>query len=113
MVAPAVRIAVGDHFQIPKGENSFAKLVEALRIMGFDQIYDTNFAADLTVMEESAEFAARLEKGEKLPLFTSCCPGWVKYCENKYPEFAENISTCRPRRECFPAVDQRILQRIR
>ena len=71
-VAPAVRIAVGDHFQIPKGENSFAKLVEALRIMGFDQIYDTNFAADLTVMEESAEFAARLEKGEKLPLFTSC-----------------------------------------
>lgn len=54
-VAPAVRIAVGDHFQIPKGENSFAKLVEALRIMGFDQIYDTNFAADLTVMEESAE----------------------------------------------------------
>ena len=103
-VAPAVRIAVGDHFQIPKGENSFAKLVEALRIMGFDQIYDTNFAADLTVMEESAEFAARLEKGEKLPLFTSCCPGWVKYCENKYPEFAENISTCRSPQGMFSAV---------
>ena len=103
-VAPAVRIAVGDHFQIPKGENSFAKLVEALRIMGFDQIYDTNFAADLTVMEESAEFAARLEKGEKLPLFTSCCPGWVKYCENKYPEFAKNISTCRSPQGMFSAV---------
>ena len=103
-VAPSVRIAVGDHFQIPKGKNSFGKLVEALRIMGFDEIYDTNFAADLTVMEESAEFAERLSKGENLPLFTSCCPGWVKYCENKYPEFAENLSTCRSPQGMFSAV---------
>lgn len=94
-VAPAVRVAVGDSFNIPKGENSFGKLVAALRTMGFDEIYDTSFAADLTVMEESKELAERLEKNEKLPLFTSCCPGWVKYCENKYPEFAENVSTCR------------------
>lgn len=103
-VAPAVRLAVGDHFGIPKGENSFGKLVEALRMMGFDEIYDTNFAADLTVMEESAELAERLEKNEGLPLFTSCCPGWVKYCENKYPEFAGNISTCRSPQGMMSAV---------
>lgn len=94
-VAPAVRVAVGDSFNLPKGENSFGKLVAALRIMGFDQIYDTSFAADLTVMEETKEFSERLEKNEALPLFTSCCPGWVKYCENEYPELADYISTCR------------------
>lgn len=103
-IAPAVRIAVGDHFGIPKGENSFGRLVEALRIMGFDEVYDTNFAADLTVMEESKEFVERLEKNEKLPLFTSCCPGWVKYCETKYPEFAEHISTCRSPQGMMSAV---------
>lgn len=103
-IAPAVRIAVGDHFHIPKGENSFGKLVAALRLMGFDQIYDTNFAADLTVLEESAEFAKRLESGENLPLFTSCCPGWVKYCENKYPEYVKNISTCRSPQGMFSAI---------
>ncbi|KAB1437825.1 [FeFe] hydrogenase, group A [Candidatus Galacturonibacter soehngenii] len=94
-VAPAVRVAVGDSFNIPKGENSFGKLVTALRIMGFDEVYDTSFGADLTVMEESKELAQRLEKNEKLPLFTSCCPGWVKYCENRYPDLTDNISTCR------------------
>lgn len=94
-VAPAVRVAIGDNFNIPKGENSFGKLVAALRIMGFDEIYDTSFGADLTVMEESEELAKRLETGENLPLFTSCCPGWVKFCENKYPEFVDNISSCR------------------
>ncbi len=103
-VAPAVRLAVGDHFGIPKGENSFGKLVEALRIMGFDEVYDTNFAADLTVMEEAEEFLDRLSKGEKLPLFTSCCPGWVRFCEKKYPEFAANISTCRSPQGMFSAV---------
>lgn len=103
-VAPAVRVAVGDHFGIPKGKNSFSKLVEALRIMGFDEVYDTNFAADLTVMEESKELAERLTKNEKLPLFTSCCPGWVKYCEEKYPEFAEHISTCRSPQGMMSAV---------
>lgn len=101
-IAPAVRLAVGDHFGIQKGENSFGQLVEALRIMGFDEIYDTNFAADLTVMEESKELAECLEK--KRLLFTSCCPGWVKYCETKYPEFAENISTCRSPQGMMSAV---------
>ncbi len=103
-IAPAVRVAVGDKFNLPKGENSMGKLVKALRVMGFDAVYDTNFGADLTVMEEAKEFAERLKSGERLPLFTSCCPGWVKFCENKYPEFADNISTCRSPMSMFSPV---------
>ena len=103
-IAPAVRLAVGDKFGFPKGENTMGKLVAALRVMGFDKVYDTNFAADLTVVEESKEFAERLEKNENLPLFTSCCPGWVKFCETKYPEFAGNISSCRSPQGMFSAV---------
>ena len=103
-IAPAVRIAVGDWFGLPKGENVMGKLVKALRIMGFDEVYDTNFGADLTVVEESREFAERLKSGENLPLFTSCCPGWVKFCENKYPEFTKNVSTCRSPMSMFSPV---------
>ncbi|MBQ9765630.1 MAG: (2Fe-2S)-binding protein [Lachnospiraceae bacterium] len=103
-IAPAVRVAIGDKFGIPKGENSIGRLAAALRRMGFDEIYDTNFAADLTVIEESKEFLERLESGENLPLFTSCCPGWVKFCENKYPEFRKNISTCRSPQQMFGAL---------
>lgn len=103
-IAPAVRVAIGDKFGIPKGENSLGKLVAALRRMGFDEVYDTNFGADLTVMEESKELLERLEAGDNLPLFTSCCPGWVKFCENKYPEFRKNISTCRSPQQMFGAL---------
>lgn len=103
-IAPAVRVAVGERFGLARGENSMGKLVKALRIMGFDAVYDTNFGADLTVIEESKEFAARLESGENLPLVTSCCPGWVKFCENRYPEFASHISTCRSPQGMFSAV---------
>ena len=103
-IAPAVRIAIGDKFGIPKGENSLGKLVAALRRIGFDEIYDTNFAADLTVIEESKEFLERLNSGENLPLFTSCCPGWVKFCEKRYPEFRKNISTCRSPQQMFGAL---------
>ena len=103
-IAPAVRVAVGDKFGIPKGENSLGKLVAALRRMGFDEIYDTDFGADLTIMEESKEFLERVKSGEKLPLFTSCCPAWVKFCEQKYPELRENISTCRSPQQMFGAV---------
>ncbi len=100
-IAPAVRVAVGDKFGYTKGENSLGKLVAALRRMGFDEIYDTYFGADLTIMEESKEFIERFKSGEKLPLFTSCCPAWVKYCEQKYPELAENLSTCVLRSRCL------------
>lgn len=104
MIAPAVRVAVGEEFQLPEGENNKGTLVAALHRMGFDAVYDTNFAADLTVMEESAEFLERLEKGENLPLFTSCCPAWVKYCETFYPDLKEHISTCRSPQGMFGAV---------
>ena len=103
-IAPAVRVAIGDKFGIPKGENILGRLVAALRRMGFDEVYDTNFGADLTVMEESAELLERLKSGKNLPLFTSCCPGWVKFCENRYPEFRENISTCRSPQAMFGAL---------
>lgn len=103
-IAPAVRVAAGDKFGIKKGENTLGRLVAALRRIGFDEVYDTNFGADLTVMEESKELVERLESGENLPLFTSCCPAWVKFCENRYPEFRKNISTCRSPQEMFGAL---------
>ena len=103
-IAPAVRVAVGDKFGIKKGENTLGRLVAALRRIGFDEVYDTNFGADLTVMEESKELVERLGSGENLPLFTSCCPAWVKFCENRYPEFRKNISTCRSPQEMFGAL---------
>lgn len=103
-IAPAVRVAIGDKFGIPKGENSLGRLVAALRRMGFDEIYDTNFGADLTVMEEAKELVERLEAGDNLPLFTSCCPAWVKFCENEYPELRKHISTCRSPQQMFGAL---------
>ena len=103
-IAPAVRVAVGDKFGIKKGENTLGRLVAALRRIGFDEVYDTNFGADLTVMEESKELVERLGSGENLPLFTSCCPAWVKFCENRYPEFRKKISTCRSPQEMFGAL---------
>ncbi|MCB6294127.1 [FeFe] hydrogenase, group A [Anaerostipes caccae] len=103
-IAPAVRVAVGDKFGIPKGENVLGRLVAALRRIGFDEVYDTNFGADLTVMEESKELVERLESSDNLPLFTSCCPAWVKFCENRYPQFRKNISTCRSPQEMFGAL---------
>jgi NADH-quinone oxidoreductase subunit G len=103
-IAPAVRVAIGERFGLPKGENVIGLLVAALRRLGFDRVYDTNFGADLTVMEESKEFHERLTSGGKLPLFTSCCPAWVKYCEQKYPEFKENLSTCKSPQEMFGAL---------
>lgn len=103
-IAPAVRVAIGDKFGIPKGENTLGRLVAALRMIGFDEIYDTNFGADLTVMEESKELVERLESGENLPLFTSCCPAWVKFCENRYPQFHKNLSTCRSPQGMFGAL---------
>lgn len=103
-IAPAVRIAVGESFGLPRGTNSMGKLVTALRRMGFDKVYDTSFGADLTVYGESQELVERLKTGEDLPLFTSCCPGWVKFCKDSYPELTSNISTCRSPQGMFSAV---------
>ena len=103
-VAPAVRVAVGDAFGLTKGHSVMGKLVAVLHRMGFDEVYDTAFAADLTIMEESKEFLDRVEKGEKLPLFTSCCPAWVKYLCDQYPEYKDNLSTCRSPQGMFSAV---------
>ena len=103
-IAPAVRVAIGEAYGLPAGENVLDKLVTALKIMGADEVYDTIFGADLTVREESAEFLRRLETGENLPLMTSCCPAWVKFVENEYPEFKANISTCRSPQAMFSAI---------
>ena len=80
------------------------KLVGVLHRLGFDEVYDTAYGADLTVIEESKEFMERFHAGEKLPLFTSCCPAWVKFCENRYPEFVPHLSTCRSPQQMFGAV---------
>lgn len=94
-VAPAVRVALGKELGVKDGEDVMGKIVAALHRMGFDEIYDTSLGADLTVLEESEEFLSRLEENENLPLITSCCPGWIQYCEKKHPEFLPNVSTCR------------------
>lgn len=103
-IAPAVRVAVGDLFGIPKGQNSLGVLVRALRMIGFDEIYDTNFGADLTVIEESKELVERIQNNENLPLFTSCCPAWVKFCERRHPKLAKHISSCRSPQQMFGAL---------
>ena len=103
-IAPAVRVAVGDAFGLPNGENAMGKTVAALHAMGFDEVFDTSYSADLTVMEESAEFLDRVESGGKLPLLTSCCPAWVKFVDNEFPEMKENVSTCRSPQGMFSAV---------
>ncbi|MFR8172602.1 MAG: [FeFe] hydrogenase, group A [Marvinbryantia sp.] len=103
-VAPAVRVAVGDAFGLPKGRSVMGKIVNVLHRMGFDEVYDTTFSADLTIMEESAEFLDRVQNGGKLPLLTSCCPAWVKFVGDQFPEFEENVSTCRSPQGMLSAV---------
>lgn len=103
-VAPAVRVGIGKEFGLGEGENAMGKVVAALRRMGFDEVFDTSTSADLTVLEEAGEFIGRVQKGENLPLFTSCCPAWVRYAENNYPEYLENISTCKSPMQMFASV---------
>ena len=103
-IAPAVRVAVGEAFGLEPGVNSLNKLVSALKMMGADEVYDTTFGADLTVMEEADEFLDRLKKGGPFPMFTSCCPAWVKYVEEERPHFLKNISSCKSPMEMFAAV---------
>ncbi len=93
--APGTRVALGDEFGEKPGENVENKLVSALRSMGFRYVLDLNFAADVTIMEESSELIHRLKNGGTLPMITSCCPAWVRYCELFYPDLLDNLSTCK------------------
>jgi iron-only hydrogenase group A len=102
--APAIRVSLGDFFGLPPGANVTGKVAAGLRRMGFRQVFDTDFAADLTIMEEGTELVARIKKNEKLPLFTSCCPAWVKFAEHYYPELLANISTCKSPQEMMGAT---------
>ncbi|NLO81761.1 MAG: 2Fe-2S iron-sulfur cluster binding domain-containing protein [Clostridiales bacterium] len=102
--APAVRVALGEEFGMEMGTIVKGKMVAALRRLGFDKVFDTDFAADLTIMEEGTELLSRLKDGGKLPLITSCSPGWIKYCEHYYPEFLDNLSTCKSPHQMLGAL---------
>ncbi len=108
-VAPAVRVALGERFGFPTGKNVARKMVTAMKMMGFDQVYDTCFAADMTIFEEATEFIERLSSNDSLPMFTSCCPAWVKFVETYYPEMLPNVSTTRSPQAIFGAVARKTL----
>lgn len=102
--APAVRAALGEAFGYPIGTDVEGKLAAALRRLGFDKVFDTNFSADLTIMEEANEFIERVQNGGVLPMITSCSPGWIKYCEHYFPDMTENLSSCKSPQQMFGAV---------
>lgn len=102
--APAVRAALGEEFGMPMGTCVTGKMAAALRRLGFDKVFDTDFGADLTIMEEGTELLGRLQNGGVLPMITSCSPGWIKYCEHYYPEMIPNLSSCKSPHEMLGAV---------
>ena len=102
--APAVRAALGEEFGYPIGTNVEGKMVSALKALGFDKVFDTDFSADLTIMEEAHEFLERVQNGGVLPLITSCSPGWIKYCEHYFPDMTENLSSCKSPQQMFGAI---------
>lgn len=103
-IAPAVRVALGEEFGYPFGENLTGKIYAALRRLGFAKVFDTNFGADLTIIEEASEFVKRFTAGDRLPMFTSCCPAWVDYVEKYYPENLGNFSSCKSPHQMLGAV---------
>lgn len=102
--APATRVAIAEAFGNPVGTMAKGKMVAALKRLGFDKVFDTNFTADLTIMEEATEFLDRFKNGGTLPLITSCSPGWIKYCETYYPDFIPNLSSCKSPQQMFGAT---------
>ncbi len=102
--APAVRAALGEEFGYPIGTNVESKMVSALKALGFDKVFDTDFSADLTIMEEAHEFLDRVQNNGVLPLITSCSPGWIKYCEHYFPDMTENLSSCKSPQQMFGAI---------
>ena len=103
-IAPAVRYALAEEFGMESGKLSIGKIVAALKLLGFDLVFDTDFAADLTIMEEANEFLERFESGKNLPLITSCCPAWIKYAENNYADSIELLSSCKSPQQMFGAI---------
>jgi NADH-quinone oxidoreductase subunit G len=108
-IAPAVRVALGELFGMPAGSVETGRIVAALKALGFKQVYDTSFAADLTVIEEAGEFIERKQKGERLPQFTSCCPGWVKFAEQFCPDMLPRLSSCRSPQQMFGSLAREML----
>ncbi len=102
--APSVRVQLGECFGMPIGSNVQGKLVSALRHLGFEKVFDVDFAADVTIMEEGTELLDRLQNGGKLPLITSCSPGWIKFCEYYFPDMVENLSSCKSPQQMFGAL---------
>ena len=102
--APAVRAALGEEFGYPIGTGVEGKMVSALKMLGFDKVFDTDFSADLTIMEEAHEFLDRVQNGGILPLITSCSPGWIKYCEHYFPDMTKNLSSCKSPQQMFGAI---------
>lgn len=102
--APAVRVAIGEEFGYDLGSSVNGKLITSLKMLGFDRVFDINYGADLTVIEEANELLERLSRKKNLPLLTSCCPGWVNYVMNNYPELIPNLSTCKSPQQMFGAV---------
>ncbi len=102
--APAVRVALGEEFGMPIGTNATGKMVNALKCLGFDKVFDTNTGADFTIMEEGTEFVKRFKENDNLPMITSCSPGWVKYIEMNYPENLKHLSSCKSPHEMFGAL---------
>ncbi len=102
--APAVRVAIGEEFDLPSGSISTGKMVSALRKLGFDKVFDTDFAADLTIMEETTELIERVKSGKNLPILTSCCPGWVKFVEHQFPNLLYMPSTAKSPQQMFGAI---------
>ncbi len=102
--APSIRVTLGEAFGMPVGTNVTGKMVAALRRLGFDKVFDTDFSADLTILEEATELIERVKNGGTLPLITSCSPGWVKYCEHYFPEQIDHLSSCKSPQQMFGAV---------
>lgn len=102
--APAVRAAIAEEFDMPVGTLATGKMVAALKRLGFKKVFDTNFSADLTIMEEATELLGRITKGGKLPMITSCSPGWINYCEYNYPDLLPHVSSCKSPHEMFGAI---------
>ncbi len=107
-IAPAVRVALGESFGYGAGELTTGQIVAALKMMGFKKVFDTCFAADLTILEEGNEFIDRVKTGGTVPMFTSCCPAWVKYVEHHHPEMLGNLSTCRSPQQMFGSVAKNV-----